>query len=65
VTGGSYKYSHIVKGRGRNIYGRPAFVEKDAMMMHRHNCPGVGGGVYYGERVSHNLFNRSAFVVIS
>jgi len=44
VVGGSYKFSHICKGRGRNIYGRKPFVEREAFGTCRNPCPGAGGG---------------------
>ena len=49
--GGNYKWGHVCRGRGRNIFGRDRLTEPAALTSCRHPCPGPGGGSYYGLRV--------------
>jgi len=43
---GSYKWAHVCKGRGKNIFGKGAMKETDLMAC-RHECPGYDRGSYY------------------
>jgi len=61
--GGAYKYSHICKGRGSNIYGSMPFVEKEAFSACRNTCPGNGGN-YYGVKVDLETTDVSSVLAV-
>lgn len=52
TMGAQYKWSHVCKGRGKNVFGngKDAIKEPEAMAACRHPCPGSAGS-YYGINV--------------
>mmetsp|Transcript_3635 Transcript_3635/g.12913 ORF Transcript_3635/g.12913 Transcript_3635/m.12913 type:complete len:271 (+) Transcript_3635:359-1171(+) len=55
---GNYKWSHVCKGKGKNVFGKEKIAEPQDLVTCRHKCPGPGGGYYYGMEV--DLVNADA-----
>jgi len=48
TNGGTYKWSHVCKGRGKNIFGKEKIEEVGTLQACKQNPGGMGAGAYYG-----------------
>ena len=46
--GGNYKWSHVCKGRGKNIFGKEKIDDSATLQACKQRSAGVGGGAFYG-----------------